>query len=56
MTTGIVLEGSIGAGKTTILARLYSTLAPTRSLVLTDHFTERILEDRRINDEFDSPE
>jgi|HubBroStandDraft_6_1064221.scaffolds.fasta_scaffold115654_3 hypothetical protein len=49
MVTGIVVEGVVAAGKTTLLNQLQRRLVEARpsctKLVLSEHYTERVLED-----------
>jgi hypothetical protein len=49
MVTGLVVEGVVGTGKTTLLNQLQRRLVEARpsctKLVLSEHYTERVLED-----------
>ena len=51
MTIGLVVEGVVAAGKTTLLSHLQRHLVDLRpactKLVLSEHYTERVLEDKR---------
>src|SRR5947209_12604938 len=51
MMTGLVVEGVVAAGKTTLLGHLQRHLVDLRPactrLVLSEHYTERVLEDKR---------
>src|SRR5437879_12217786 len=51
MMTGVVVEGVVAAGKTTLLRHLQQHLVDLRpactKLVLSEHYAERVLEDRR---------
>ncbi len=51
MVTGVVSEGVVASDKTTLLRHLQRHLADSRpactKLVLSEHYTERVLEDKR---------